>query len=217
MAVMTRGALYHRIDSMRRKYGIRGAFDPYAFIEEQAIPLALHRFTNERLHGILVRAGTHYGIILDTRLTAAGRRFTLAHEIVHFELHRGEQGDSAFHNSGDEYQADEGAAELLMPYRDFIPRAAAIRRKFLKNQTGALLSLASYYRLDCEYVRRRLVSLNHELGLYRKGVPLSEIEPLSYRRRQALGLADACFLEKKRPVAVSGIDILCDGDADNEV
>ncbi len=38
MAVMTRGALYHRIDSMRRKYGIRGVFDPYAFVESQEIP-----------------------------------------------------------------------------------------------------------------------------------------------------------------------------------
>ena len=92
MAVMTRSALYRRIDSMRRKYGIQGVFDPYAFAGAQAIPLALHRFTNERLRGILVRTGAYHGVILDTRLTPAEQRFTLTHEIVHFELHCGEQG-----------------------------------------------------------------------------------------------------------------------------
>lgn len=210
MAVMTRGALYHRIDSMRRKYGIRGVFDPYAFVETQQVPIVLHRFTNERLRGILVRAGRHYGVILDTRLTQAERRFTLTHEIVHFELHYGESGGATFQDGGFEYQADEGAAELLMPYRDFIPRAASMRRRYLKSQTAAVAALAAFYRLDCEIVRRRLTSLSYELDLYRKGVPVCEIEPLSSRRRQALGVKYRRFGEPLRPVTTAGIDVFCD-------
>ena len=210
MALMTRSALYHRIDSMRRKYGIRGVFDPYAFLEAQKIPLALHRFTDGHLHGVLVRTGRRYGIILDTRLTPAEQRFTLTHEIVHFELHRGEPGAAAFHNSSDEYQADEGAAELLMPYRDFLPRAAAMRRKFLSDQTAALILLAAHYRLDCEQVRRRLKSLAYELSLYRKGVPVSEIKPLSLRCQAERRLAIDGFTKPKRPVSLSGIDVFCD-------
>ncbi len=213
MAVMTRSALYRRIDSMRRKYGIQGVFDPYAFAGAQAIPLALHRFTNERLRGILVRTGAYHGVILDTRLTPAEQRFTLTHEIVHFELHCGEQGGSAFQNNSGEYQADEGAAELLMPYRDFIPRVAAARRKLLQNPTEALTRLALHYQLNCEYIRRRMISLDHELDLYRKGTPVCALEPLSYHRRQELGVTEGCFLGKKSPVSVAGIDIFCDDNS----
>lgn len=210
MAIMTRGALYHRIDSMRQKYGIRGAFDPYAFVKTRDILLTQHRFTNERLHGILVRAGRKYGIILDTRLTPAQQRFTLTHELVHFELHYGEPSTATFHDQGVEYQADEGAAELLMPYRDFIPRMAFMRRKFLKNQTAALSFLASFYRLDCEMVRRRLLSLSYELDLYQRGVPVCELTPVSYRRKRALGMRESRFGKTLRPVTTDKIDIFCD-------
>lgn len=210
MAVMTRAALYQRIDSMRRKYGIRGVFDPYAFAEARGFLLAQHRFTNERLHGILVRTGKQYGIILDTRLTPAQQRFTLTHEIVHFELHYGETGAATFHDEGTEYQADEGAAELLMPYRDFIPRAAFMRRKFLKDQTAAITTLAAFYKLDCESVRRRLVSLSYELDLYRKGVPVCDLKLTSFRRRQALGVGQSRFGDPLRPVAMDRIDVICD-------
>ncbi len=211
MAVMTRSALCHRIDAMREKYGIRGVFDPFAFAEERGIPIAYHAFAETRIRGILVRTEDHSGIILDPRLTPAQQRFTLAHELVHLELHYGTAGSGAFHDSGGEYQADEGAAELLMPYRDFIPRAASLRRRFLKDRTAALGLLASHYRLDLETVRRRLVSLEHELALYRSGVPISEIEPLSRQRRQALRLHDRPFDRRPQPVSAARIDVWPDG------
>lgn len=210
MAVMTRRTLYRRMDAMREKYGIRGVFDPYAFAEAQGIPLTRHHFHDPRLHGILVRTADCCGVILRADLTPARERFYLTHELVHRELHYGETGRTAFADSGREYQADEGAAELLMPYRDLIPRALSLRRRFLSNPTAALQILAAHYRLDLETVRRRLRSLQHEIALCRSGVPVSEIVPLSRREVQMLGLRDIPFDRLPRPISGRGIDILGD-------
>lgn len=85
-----------------------------------------------------------------------------------------------------------------MPYRDFIPRVAAARRKLLQNPTEALTRLALHYQLNCEYIRRRMISLDHELDLYRKGAPVCALEPLSYHRRQELGVTEGWFPGGKR-------------------
>ena len=210
MAVMTRAALYHRIDSMREKYGIRGVFDPYAFAEERDILIDRHSFHDTRVRGILVRAEDRCGIALNSALTPAQERFTLTHELVHLELHYGETGSTTFRNSGREYQADEGAAELLMPYRDFLPRVLSLRRKFLKDRTAALGLLAAHYHLDLETVRRRLESLRHELAACRSGTPVAEIVPLSLERQKTLHLQDVPFDRRPKPVSLRHIDILKD-------
>ena len=210
MAVMTRRVLYRRIDAMREKYGVRGIFDPYDFAGAQGISIARHDFHDPRLRGILVRTGDACGVILRAGLTPARERFYLTHELVHRELHYGEIGSTAFADSGREYQADEGAAELLMPYRDLIPRALFLRRRFLTDRTAALRILAAHYRLDLEIVRRRLRSLQYEIALCRSGVPVSEIVPLSRREQQARGLPDIPFDRRLRPVSGRGIDILRD-------
>jgi hypothetical protein len=115
-------------------------------------------------------------VILDERLTSAERRFTLTHELVHFVLHPGARGSTP-ERPGEEYQADEGAAELLMPYRDIIPRAAAMRRRLREEPSSALTALAAVYRLNCEYVRRRIVSLDAELLEFSHGTPVAAIVP----------------------------------------
>lgn len=210
MAVMTRRALYRRIDAMREKYGIRGVFDPYAFTEARGIPITRHNFHEPRLRGVLVRTADRCGVILREDLTPARERFCLTHELVHWELHYGESGGTVFEDSGMEYQADEGAAELLMPYRDLIPRALSLRRIFIKDRTSALRILAAHYRMDLETVRQRLRSLQHEIALCRSGVPVSEIVPLSRREQQALGLRDAPFDRRPRRISGMGADVLRD-------
>lgn len=61
-------------------------------------------------------------IIVNSNQTAARQRFTIAHELGHYVLHRNESDafeDEIFFRSGEkdlsEYQADNFAAELLMP------------------------------------------------------------------------------------------------------
>lgn len=50
----------------------------------------------------------------------------MAHELIHYWFHP-EQGafypfSPASRDKEKEWQANEGAAELLLPYRDFVPR-----------------------------------------------------------------------------------------------
>ncbi|MBE6936381.1 MAG: ImmA/IrrE family metallo-endopeptidase [Ruminococcaceae bacterium] len=198
MAVMTRGVLYRRIDAMRRKYGIRGRFDPFAFAAEHEIPVQYHAFSNPALKGILVRSGGACGVVLDPRLSQAEQRLTLTHELVHLELHYGEQGTAFSHHSGMEYQADEGAAELLMPYRDLLPRAAAFRRRYRQDPVQITGLLAAHYRVDLDTMRRRLESLDYELMCFLRGTPVSEIIPLSRQEKQHQAIPDRQFRQTPR-------------------
>ena len=99
--------------------------------------------------GRLVRAGVGGIIRVGDRSTNEGRRrFTIAHEIGHFELHR--RKDRATCAVADlncwgtlgkeeEYQANVFAAELLMPDRLFAPHCRGVRPGLEQIQTLATL------------------------------------------------------------------------------
>ena len=207
MAVMTRGVLYRRIDAMRKKYGIKGRFDPFAIEEAQGSPVQYHAFSDSRLQGVLIRSSGSSGVILDPRLTPEQQRLTLTHELVHRELHYGESGTAFQDHSGMEYQADEGAAELLMPYRALIPRAVSFRRRYREDPVRITALLAAHYRVDCETMRKRLDSLDRELMLYIRGTPLSEIVPLSRQELQKQGHSSREFGQPHRKTTLPAPDI----------
>lgn len=193
MAVMTRGVLYRRIDAMRQKYGIRGRFDPFDFAAARQIPVQYHAFSDPHLKGILVRSGGVCGIVLDPRLSGEQQRVTLTHELVHLELHYGEQGTAFSDHDGMEYQADEGAAELLMPYHDLLPRAASFRRRYRQDPVKITGLLAAHYRVDLDTMQRRLDSLDYELMLFLHGTPISEIVPISELEKRRKGIPAGQF------------------------
>lgn len=178
---MTKAVLYARIDSMRKKYGIKGSFDPWEFAKNHGYEIRFHSFDDNNVKGFLVRVpgAARQGIILDKNLTREEQRCILAHELVHSELHGAfsrlyeVDKDSSSYT---EYQADEGAAELLIPYREFIPEVCRMRK--MLNARPALITgqLAKKYGVDSEYIRRRIKSLEYETGQYIKGVPIDKIE-----------------------------------------
>lgn len=79
--------------------------------------LTVHWKTFEHLEGILVRTpfGTVAGVA--SNHTLGRRRFTLAHELGHFLMHKGDFMDEGFEkpSSGIEREANLFAKELLMP------------------------------------------------------------------------------------------------------
>lgn len=107
------------------------------------------------------RGGRRFAITINARHHANRQRFTLAHEIAHFILHRDLIGDSVVDNAmyrsclSDEWerQANRYAANLLMPAR--LVRA--------KHQAGILTAsgMAAEFRVSPEAARIRM----DELGL----------------------------------------------------
>ncbi len=84
-------------------------------------------------------------------------RFTIAHELGHYFLHREESEKSSFTRRGSdkrEWQANWFAAELLMPEKEFQQEAqscnndeAALARKFGVSQSGVAVRLKSFKKI----------------------------------------------------------------------
>jgi Zn-dependent peptidase ImmA (M78 family) len=125
----------------------------------------------EDVSGALTRDGGSVAIAINSAQHENRRRFTIAHEIGHFVLHKGTQGqfDESFRvncrdtvspeaTNVDEIEANHFAAALLMP-EDFL------RRDLLQSKPGenkldkAINSLAVRYEVSARAMELRLVNL----------------------------------------------------------
>lgn len=75
-------------------------------------PVHFHRFDSKKLGALLLEGQC---IIVNASQPPASQRFSLAHELVHFSLHAGRPASARTEN--DEWQANQGAAQLLVPYQ----------------------------------------------------------------------------------------------------
>lgn len=146
---------------VRKLYRLSVPVDPERLARNLGI-LVLSAEFSEQLSGVLVPETygneTRYLILVNSRHRRTRRRFSIAHELGHFFLHRGLQ--PAFTHLGKsqgrlEREADLFAAELLMPEGDV--RLAAQ----LTNFSG----LVRAFEVSAAAMRRRLT----ELGITPKG------------------------------------------------
>lgn len=105
----------------------------------------------------LVNGGTEgYSIIVRASEPYVRKRFTLAHEIAHFILHRDKIGaslsDDRLYRSGltnrEEIQANQLAADILMPW--------ALIEKYRQRCIGSVALLASEFKVSEAAMRIRL-------------------------------------------------------------
>jgi Zn-dependent peptidase ImmA (M78 family) len=121
--------------------------------------------------GRIVFGKTKTKISINSELKYIGRRrFTLAHELGHFELHHNENThleDNAltldyFKNGGQEYEANQFATELLMPQKEFT--AFTTSKAFSPN---LLRDIADYFQTSITSVAFRYLELGqHPLFLF---------------------------------------------------
>lgn len=145
-------------------------------------------FQSARLCGVLIRGEYLAQIALNENASPQSQRFTLSHELSHYLLH---QQHTQFlcdgcERSPLEWQANEAAAELLLPYRIFLPILSNIRSN--SNRLSSLLDLSQRFGVSTQMVRNRVESLSYELWQYREGVPLDKLKLVSRRRQVELGL-----------------------------
>lgn len=101
------------------------------------------------ISGEIRPSGSGYVIKVNRHDSAGRQRFTLAHEIGHYVLHRSEIGsgiaDDALYRSklsdAREAEANRFAAELLMPYALLQPQIAALGNIPLSEKAPQLASL----------------------------------------------------------------------------
>lgn len=85
-----------------------------------------------------------------------------------------------------EWQANEAAAEFLLPYRIFLPLLKNIRSN--SNRLSGLIRISQTYGVSTQMVKNRVDSLSYELWQYQNGVPIEQIRLVSKSRQQQLGL-----------------------------
>ena len=135
-------------------------------------------------------------IVLNEKRSPEEQNFDYAHELMHLAHHR--NLSSRFNcfsevqlqqNSYIQWQANEGATQLLVPYQDFIPR-------FLRDYDSQKIfeffdiigTLAFHYGVTPQVILNRIECLSYEMDQYLQGVDLCSLKFLSKNQRTKLGI-----------------------------
>jgi hypothetical protein len=148
----------------------RGAVTDY--LRQEGVPVEDLGAPADPLAGFVFAAGRVGWAFISAADPLPRRRFTAAHELAHFLLHRSIMGrfradtDATLREADDdvtdriEREANRFAAELLMPEDVCRARAAELREKYRCCPRGVLVyRLASELLVSREALRYRLLSL----------------------------------------------------------
>lgn len=145
-------------------------------------------FSNLAICGILYKGANSTTIGLNARRSAGGKNFDCAHELIHYWFHN--QNEFCCMENIDnnwEWQANEGAAQLLMPYQNFIPNYCHLYDRFYRRMpphiayNTLVATLAKNYMAGEMAVRFRIESLKGEISQYLSGVAVDDIKVSSRR------------------------------------
>lgn len=160
----------------------------------EEIPLKTHG-----LHGMMIPPSKNaepYIILLNSYRNEIEKRFDYTHELMHIALHKDiKRNFNCFDDPKQaqdrfiEWEANEGAAEFLLPYKLFIPiyvRLSKIHaREWLNSPPTQILS--KRFNVTEAVVSNRIRSLNYEIYQYLHGVSLDEIKILSATKLESIG------------------------------
>lgn len=145
-------------------------------------------FRTNFICGILVRGKNTTSIILNGLRSEEQQNFDCAHELIHYFCHNTQMHLSAVkcilgQDSGLEYQANEGAAQLLIPDIDFIPRYLDLMNyKYSHPSFDVISYLAKHYFVSEWIIRLRIDNLGFEIDQFRMGMPVNALIHLSKKK-----------------------------------
>lgn len=146
-------------------------------------------FNEIKICGILYKGTNTTTIGLNSKRSEKGQNFDCAHEIMHYLLHESnifycnEKNNNHF-----EWQANEGAAQLLMPYQVFIPKflkMALIMHDFYRYEDVFLNKLTEHLSYNFNVgnlaIENRIKNLKNEIFDYAKNncINIKKIIPIT--------------------------------------
>lgn len=157
-------------------------------------------FDNTKICGILYKGDRKTAIGLNVNRTPEMQNFDCMHELIHYFFHDicycqcicsdEQSGEYIQQDRIQEWQANEGAAQFLVPYQDFIPRFTKLLNSGV---TGVQSILAEYYNVTTQVINIRMDSLAYEINQYQEGVRLDCLELLSRNQRKLRGITTPCY------------------------
>ena len=195
--------LYNEVAKIKEELGMwRNAynFNIIDYCINDGTHVEIVPFKTPGLRGMAAIGNKEQGdiILLNSHRNKTEQNFDCAHEVVHLYLHRyiGQNTFNCFdtvrhtQNPYLEWHANEGAAEMFVPYKIFLP----LVKEKIGNSTDyhiiekARYELASIFNVPETVIRLRLENLKYEIQQYMNGVPLEEVEILSLKKQQLKGL-----------------------------
>lgn len=195
--ISEKAKLYKKVDILRKRFlpSMKAPINTISFIENfLTVDIEYKRFNNHGLCGVAMVGEKMDMIILNENRDKLEQNFDCSHELMHLYLHRRMQDSfNCFtvtkpnQDSFLEWQANEGAAQWLVPYQDFIPRFISYMGTSF-GPYGIQEILADYYQTTSQVIRNRINSLSYEIDQYRVGIPLNKITILSKRQLENKGI-----------------------------
>ncbi len=176
-------ALYARLEAKRKELGVfyDFPFDVTGLAKRENISISFTSFESESI-GAMLYKDTFSAILINSNKSPLDQRFDLAHELIHFWFHPSQTSFSFqklhLRDKEKEWQANEGAAELLLPFRDFIPRFVRTARYVEENYEPleeVYTELSRFYRVAPVVVDYRIRNLESEILQYINGTPVERI------------------------------------------
>ena len=189
----TKRELYRFIDRLRIQLGVKPLSQPIdtiAFCRSQKnIELVYHPFSTSGFCAAALLGEKGDTIVLNARHSVEELNFDCGHELIHLTKHRG-LGLSSFHcfdtlkpkqDPFIEWEANEGAAELTVPYRSFLPLLSDAYPQLRTWQDMDFLRyrLARRYQVTETVIAYRMESLKYEFFSISKRHSLRE-SPLPF-------------------------------------
>lgn len=148
---------------VRRMYNIQDEepiYDILSLVEDAGIKLYLHDFNFQKTFGLSVNkedGGPAIIVNNNESISVERKIFTIAHELGHLILHRNSfDGEVSEENEIEEKQANDFAAELLMPEKAF-EKQWGLHSGI--SWVEAVLQIKQYFRVSYKTVLSRLNSL----------------------------------------------------------
>lgn len=164
--------LLNAVNSIREELNIKMAdypIDIWEIVERYPyLKIVEESFITDGLCGFLIRNKKPDPsiIVINSHISNQDKNFAICHEIIHYFCHPIEHEDKLFaaYNkkysvSSQERQANEGAAELLIP-NELLLQEMATALNFYHNEATAIQNTAKTYNVDTEVIKRRLNTIH---------------------------------------------------------
>lgn len=189
--------------------GIRYPFDIFAVCNLfSKLQISTIPFLTPGLRGLAVPAdapGSVSCILLNSTLSYPEQNFQGFHELIHIYESKSCPGITfrcydkikPDQDSYTEWVANEGAAELLMPYTVFIPYFIELFDVYVNdsltwNYTYGNADIydvmANQFGVTNVIIRNRVSTLSYEIDRYLNGETINEIIPISHNKQLKLGI-----------------------------
>lgn len=192
----TKSDLYNRVDNLMEQLDLSYKdypLDSITIAKKFCVNLTLMQVSEfKNLCGILYHGHNSTFIGLNANRTPEMQNFDCMHELIHYFLHEdleeasclSLEDNSVTQNDFYEWQANEGAAQALVPYQLFIPEYVEIMLKNKKDILGYNNDiLAKKFNVSEHVIINRIKGLQYEIYQYFcNNCPIENIKILSYRK-----------------------------------